>query len=223
MNQHTSEEVNPVSPGLAKQVGRMVEDAARKYPGGTQRLELVKGDPEFKTVLYEFFNQRAAKRAETLAIIERPAFMTVKLGTHPDNGTLRQALVDAGNRISDRGGDILKKVKVASDPTKIDIVVVTVAELGFPNGTTRAQIYEKALSLGLKLCPAEVGPQMRLQYTDQPNGEWILVAMEPISDSGGYLGVFGVVRYDDGRWLNSRSGHPDYVWNGDNRWAFRRK
>lgn len=222
MSQRTSD-VKPVSEGLAKQMGRMVEDASRNYPGGTQKLELVKGDPEFQAGLYRFYDERAAKRTETLAVTERPAFMTVKLGTHPDNEALRQALLDAGNRIGDWGADILKRVKVASEPTEVDIVVVSVAELGFPNGATREQIYEKALSLGLKLCPAEVGPQMRLQYTEQPNGEWILVAMDPITASDGSLLVFSVVHAHDGRWLYGHYGRPDYVWFGSRRWAFRCK
>jgi hypothetical protein len=201
----------------------MVEDASVNYPGGLQKLELVKGDTGFAEALYRFYDERAAKRVETLAITERPPFMKVRLGTHPDNRALRQALLDAGNRIGDWGGDILKKVQVASKPTEVDIVVVSVAELGFPNGATRAQIYEKALSLGLGLLPAEVGPQMRLQYTDQPNGEWILVAMEPITDSDGSLYVVVVGHVSDGRWLDGSSGGPDDFWIGSCRWAFRCK
>jgi hypothetical protein len=77
--------------------------------------------------------------------------------------------------------------------------------------------------MGLGLCPAEVGPQWRLQYADQPMGEWILVGMEPISDSDGYLKVFDVARLEDGRWLYGNDGRPGGVWYGDNRWAFRRK
>ncbi len=221
MTQRTSE-VKPVSEGLARQVGRMVEDAARVYPGGSQKMELVKGDPEFQVAFHEFVDQRAAKRAETLAIAERPAFMRIKLGTQKSAKDLRKALLDAGNRIGDWGDDILKRIEVATEPTEVEIVVFTVAELGFPNGATRAQIYEKALSLGFELCPAEVGPQFRLQYADQLNGEWILVGMEPMADSDGDLGVFHVARFGHGRWLTA-TRHPDDFWYGDGRWAFRRK
>lgn len=220
-NQRTSGK--PVSDGLAKQVGRMVEDASLKYPGGTAKLELVKGDPGFTDALYQFFDERAAKRAETMAVTDRPPFKTVKLGTHDSNEALRKEILGAGCKIGDWGLDILKRVEVAKEPTEIDIIVLTVAELGFPNGATCKDIYAKALSLGLQLCPAEVGPQLRLQYMDQPKGEWILIGMEPITDSDGNLKVFNVEHDGSVRWLRGIGGNPVNFWVGYDRWAFRRK
>ena len=58
-------------------------------------------------------------------------------------------------------------------------------QLGFPNGATLKEIYAKAKDLGLELCPAEVGPLLRLNYPDQPNGEYLRIAMETINDSDG--------------------------------------
>ncbi|MDP3990944.1 MAG: hypothetical protein Q8P63_01470, partial [Candidatus Nealsonbacteria bacterium] len=74
--------------------------------------------------------------------------------------------------------------------------------------------------LGLELCPSEVGPQLRLQYRDQPNDEWIIVGMEPITDSGGSLRVLDVGRGDSGLWLYSYWSHPDRVWNPDDLLVF---
>jgi hypothetical protein len=154
-----------------------------------------------------------------------PAWKTIQLqlGTYKSNETLRQALVDAGFKINDEV-HILNQVEMASEPTKVDLVVVSIAELGFPNGASIAQIYEKALSLGLELCPAEVGPQFRLQYPDQPNGEWILVAMEPILDSFGNHDVFRVIHGHPGLWLTSFFGDPEtFFCSSESRWAFRYK
>lgn len=103
----------------------------------------------------------------------------------------------------------------------MDLVMVTVAELGFKKGARRDQIYERAKELELELCPPEVGPQLRLQYRDQPNGEWVLIGMEPIADSGGDLDVFSVERDDSELWLDSDWGYPDDFWDADDRWVFR--
>ena len=99
---------------------------------------------------------------------------------------------------------------------------MSVAELGFKNGAKRKDIYNRALELGLKLCPNEVGPALRLQYTDQPMEEWFLVAMKPIADSDGSLYVFATVRYSDGLWFGGTYGNPDNFWNADYLWVFLR-
>lgn len=165
----------------------------------------------------------ANERAQTLAITERPAWKVIQLGTHKSAQELRQALLENRFRISTWGDDILNKVKVAQEPGEVNLVLLTVADLGFPNGAEGSKIYEKALSLGLELCPAEVGPQLRLQYPDQPIGEWILVAMEPITHSGGDLEVFSVDHARAGRWLYGFYGRPDRFWRAGRRWVFCRK
>jgi len=148
---------------------------------------------------------------------------TIKLGTgFKTADEFRRALRDGGFRISGWASDILGNpaFKVASEETEVDLIKVTVAELGFKEGVRRDQIYERAKEFGLELCPAEVGPQLRLRYKDQPNGEWILVAMEPIIDSGGFPGLFSVVRFVSKLWLRSGWGDPAFFWAADSRWVF---
>lgn len=99
-------------------------------------------------------------------------------------------LTDGGFRISEWAGDILKKITLADAETEIELVLVSVADLGFTKATRRDAIYDRAKELGLDLVPAEAGPQLGLAYSDQPMGEWMLMAMEPIADSVGGLLVF---------------------------------
>jgi hypothetical protein len=55
------------------------------------------------------------------------------------------------------------------------LVVLAVSELGFEeDGVSLADIYARARQLGFELCPAEVGPQLRLQYLNQPLGELLI-------------------------------------------------
>ena len=111
---------------------------------------------------------------------------------------------------------------MSSKKTEVELVKITVAELGFKDGATRKDIHERAFELGLKLCPNEVGPALRLQYTDQPMGKWILVAMESITGSDGDFYMFTTVRDSDSVWLHGDSGYPVHLWDADDQWVFSR-
>lgn len=157
---------------------------------------------------------------------EFQVWKTIKLGTGiKDAAGFRKAISDAKMRIGNYADDILGKPAFKASDTEqdVDLVTMTVAELGFKGNATYKQICDKAIELGLELCPAEVGPQLRLQYTDQPMNEWVIVAMEAIADSNGSLSVFDVVRLGDGTWLYSNCGRPGYVWNAGRRFVFVRR
>jgi hypothetical protein len=152
-------------------------------------------------------------------------FKTIKLGTGSKNADdFRKAIEDRGMKIGDCWWaiNILGKPEftVATGETEVDLVKVTAAELGFKNSVRRDQIYDRAKELGLELCPPEVGPQLRLQYKDQPNGEWIHIGMEPIRDSIGDLDMFDVGRDDYGQWLGSDNGGPGCIWSAASQWVF---
>lgn len=154
-----------------------------------------------------------------------PIWKTIKLGTGLQNACeFRGALINGYFRIGDWGNDILGKpaFKAANALTEVDLVNVSVAELGFKDGAgaTRKDIYERAIGLGLQLCPNEVGPQLRLQYKDQPKGEYLRVAMEPITGSDGNPDVFEVVHDEGGLWLYGGHGYPDNFWFGYYRFVF---
>ncbi len=173
---------------------------------------------------------------EALAQAARLPWKTIRLGTYKSAGELKTALLSAGYRVDARwDNDVLNKVTVATEPIEVELVRATAAELGFPDGATLKQIYAAGLKRGWQLCPAEVGPQLRLQYPDQPKGKWNLIAMEPIpiaETNGGCLMVFGLARdrawtfsgYDrGGLWLYDFPDYPDSVWGGNGRWVFLRK
>ena len=148
---------------------------------------------------------------------------TIKLGTGLKTAAdFRKALKAGGFRIGDWANDILGKpaFSAATKEVEVELVKVLVRELGFKNGATRQEIYQRAQELGLKICPNEVGPQLRLQYKDQPNGEWIVVAMEPMTDALGNLGLFFVRHDGDGRWLGGFYGNSDCVWRAGLEFVF---
>lgn len=69
----------------------------------------------------------------------------------------------------------------------------------------------------IELCQPEDGPDLRLQYDEQPKDEIIWMAMEPIDGR-----IFTNDRYSDGRyWLCANSARPGQRWPLKYRFAFR--
>jgi hypothetical protein len=49
--------------------------------------------------------------------------------------------------------------------TDVELAVLSAAELGVESDeSSLSDVYERARQAGLELCPAEVGPQLRLDY-----------------------------------------------------------
>jgi hypothetical protein len=130
-------------------------------------------------------------------------------------------LTDKGNQIYTYAQQILNKIEPLKSPEQIKLVSFSVRQLGFPNGATLQEIYDKAQSMGLELCPPQVGPELRLSYTDQPNGEYLVIAMETITGADGDPGLFFVNRDDSGPWLDHNDGGLDFRWFGFDRFVFR--
>jgi hypothetical protein len=155
-----------------------------------------------------------------------PMWRTLKLGTGLKTaGDFSNISEQSGCSIVTRGRNILSNpaFKVSETEAEVELVIVSVADLGFKERATCKDIYNRAKELGLDLCPAEVGPQLRLQYKDQPKGEMILIGMEPIADAYGKPRVFGVMRRNCGELcLVGADGHSLSSQNVDGRWVFLR-
>jgi hypothetical protein len=137
---------------------------------------------------------------------------------------LEKALERAGFKISDYARHMMrqKEFKAAKDPEQADLVRLTVGDLfGDKNVHTTNEIYEKADQLGLELCPAEVGPHLRLKLKDQPMGDWFRIAMKQIAGPDRDPRVFGLGHRDDGMWLYDRWTGPSREWDPGHEFVFR--
>ncbi len=116
----------------------------------------------------------------------------------------------------------------------VTTVELTVRDLGFPRGATIAEIYARAGALGLGLCPLELGPHLRLQYRDQPEGDWgqpvrrhqapcgsITIASEQLTDDDAFPKGFYLRRIQDVLWLRGYRSGPAHVWEPDDHFIFR--
>ena len=112
-----------------------------------------------------------------------PVWKTITVGTFTDTFALRNALDSAGCSFGELAGQILARpaFTLRVRKTSVELFAVSAAELGFETDTVSlAAIYARAQLLGYGLAAAEVGPQLRLQYFDQPMGEFLTIGMEPI-------------------------------------------
>jgi len=109
-------------------------------------------------------------------------------------------------------------------PTKnsesLTLVRLSVADLGFTRSATTDQIYYRAKELGLELCPADVGPEYRLKYKDQPKGDWFRIGMKTIVGSGDYPRLFNLGCRDDGLWMLDDWAAPGDGWIPDHQFVF---
>ncbi len=129
-------------------------------------------------------------------------------------------LIDAGNQMNTYAGQMLNKIEPLQTLEPINLVSFTVEQLGFPSSATLQDIYTKAESLGLELCPPQVGPELRLQYTDQPNGEYLRIAMNPTTVADGSPKLFNVGQSDSESWLYVHNGSLGYRWDSDDKFVF---
>ncbi|MDD4803666.1 MAG: hypothetical protein PHN69_00640 [Candidatus Pacebacteria bacterium] len=165
--------------------------------------------PETIKYIYESFpDKKVFKRTiETYPNIDSPE-------------KAKQALLDKGFKLYGKAEEILQKVSFNKERKEYNLVSFSVKSLGFPNGATTKEIYDKAEEMGLELCPAEVGPLLRLNYLDQPNGEYLRVTMKTIEGSGGRVRLFTVDHGVGERSLNTDWDNPGNRWNAGNRFVF---
>ena len=170
----------PISDGVAMHLGRQVEDAIRNYPGGPEKAELAKSHPGFNEQLYDLLDKLSADLALRLPLMQRPTWKTLQRTCNDAKGYTADLKAD-GSRISDWAVNIMKKLtfKKGFDKSSVELQSATTKELTGKDAATTTEVFEAIRKAGGELCPAWVGPELSKQYTDQPLGEWRLVAMEP--------------------------------------------
>jgi hypothetical protein len=152
-----------------------------------------------------------------------PIWKTITLGTFGDARALRQALKAARCRVGSLATEVLEQPEftVANTRTQVSLTILSVADLGFgPAGASRAAIYRRAAQLSLGLCPIELAPQLRLQYRDQPIGEILHIAAEPIHTAAGDIVGFSVGNGGAGLFLVAGSAQRDLVVPSSVRFVF---
>lgn len=117
----------------------------------------------------------------------------------------------------------------------VEIAAFSVAELGFDEGATYGQLVARALERGCGECPLELGPHLRMQFLDQPEGAAgypatqhrappgsITVASPPLDDRDETPKGFYLRRIDGVLWLRGYWASRDNVWRPEDTLVFAR-
>jgi hypothetical protein len=140
-----------------------------------------------------------------------PVWRTITTGSFANSFALINALDAAGCSIGGLAEEVLARpaFNVGTTKTNVELFAVSAAELGFQTGTARLpDIYARARQSGFGLAAAEVAPQLRLQFLDQPMGEF-LIGMEPIKTWTGEPIILAVANGGAGLVLIGRDGSTD--------------
>jgi hypothetical protein len=180
----------------------------------------------------------AAAASQALATAyETPVWKTITVGGLKGVNATRAAMETAPCPIwiGEEADEILGRpaFPFVKAPIELDLVVRSVFELGFGERALRSDvelaatvqaslrdIHARAVSLGFELCPAEIGPALRLSYLDQPYGEFLHIAMQPVARYSGELVDFIVGNGGAGLLIVGSSGHADTLVTGGVRFVF---
>ncbi|MFJ3390504.1 helicase [Lysinibacillus sp. NPDC086135] len=118
----------------------------------------------------------------------------------------------------------------------LQTVELTVGDLGFPDGANTDRIFKRAEELGLKLCPLELGPYLRMEYLDQtegysgdslqqqqaPSGS-ITIASEKLTEDDNFPKGFYLRRINGILWLRGYRADHLHIWNPNDHFIFCQK
>ena len=135
------------------------------------------------------------------------ADFTITLGTYRSGADLLDTLLEEKCRVSIWSTQALinPDFPVVAEEITVDIVVVSMLEMGFAEGelATLDTIYDRAKQMGLETCPVETAAQLRLQFLDQPDwtagerlGEFFVVSEPFVLTRDVFPKIFSVVRDD---------------------------
>ena len=159
--------------------------------------------------------------------VNKPAHLqiwrTITLGIYKGVDAYRDALDLARIRIGDSADEILGRpaFPYATMKTDVELVLLSTAELGVESDeTSPSDVYKRARQAGLELCPAEVGPHLRLDYRNQPLGEALDIAMEPLATYSGDPTILTLVNWGTGLALLGRDGRSESMVSPTSRFVF---
>lgn len=108
---------------------------------------------------------------------------------------------------------ILSSMKVSGEEVMLDLVRMTLEQLGFSSGGMRKKVFERILEWGGELVPTEAAAALALRHQEPEDGQQSYFVMEPVIDE--HEGPIVLTLSKDGNtpWLGFRQAAPEDVWD----------
>lgn len=123
---------------------------------------------------------------------------TIRLIAYKSVYEIVQVLRFEGFGISPQAYNAIAMTVINLTEIEIDLVLATVLDLGFRSRAMRRNVYERAIEYGLALCPPVLSYNLRQQYKDQPQDNYLNIAMTPVVVSCNTQVAFGLCRDESG-------------------------
>lgn len=156
--------------------------------------------------------------------LQAPSFLcSVEIGTYDNMGALLDC-PGSGVEVAWLKDRFLRSVPVSPKRVPVHLWAADLTGLGLKGGRAHGlsdsylirDVHHAIVALGFRLCPAEIAPQLCLQYkVSEPSliGQALHLLMPPIVDEGGFSSGFCVVVRDSGRLsITSYCANPDRDW-----------
>ncbi len=158
----------------------------------------------------------------------------VRIGGVPKEKLLAN-LTQQGVQLNEAGRTLFDRddFTTSERTTVVRTVELSVADLGFADGAASEVLFQAATQLGLSLCPLELGPHLRLQFMDQPEGHMgypppkhcappgsLTVASPPLVLDEEVPKGFYLRRIEGVLWLRGYWCGPDHLWSPADRLVF---
>ena len=113
-----------------------------------------------------------------------------------------------------------EKFTTSDDVQTLQAVHICLYDLGLTEGALYSDIVLTAEQAGLKLCPLELAPYLRMHYSGQPQDPYLTVASAKTRNDESYPNGFYLRHYDDRLWLRGYRSTSDWLWSSDSHFVF---
>lgn len=105
---------------------------------------------------------------------------------------------------------------------EVQLRSATVRELTGESSASTAEIFYAIINGGYRLCEPEDALSLRESHSNQPEGEWLFIAMKPMQHPSLTLCILSIGCYNGKLCLNGHEAGQNYPWDGDMVFVFRR-